>query len=172
MPDQFGKAKLKRNQWIKNLIPGLKIRSLTSADAPELSYLELAIFSSPWSENALRGCLELSTVEGWGALDGDKVIAYLLGQFVSDESHLLNVGVLPEHRRKGIGRLLLDLFLTRCEEKEANTCYLEVRAGNLAAQKLYFQYGFMPVYVRKKYYPNGEDALILVKHFPDSIQST
>jgi [ribosomal protein S18]-alanine N-acetyltransferase len=143
----------------------LNIRTLRPVDAGELAYLELIIFPSPWSENALRGCLEQSNVEGWGCESQKKLIGYLIGQFVEDESHLLNVGVLPEYRRKSVGQHLLELFLHRCIEKDTATCYLEVRAGNLAAQKLYYKYGFMPVYVRKKYYPNGEDALILVKKF-------
>ncbi len=141
----------------------MRFRFLTPEDARELSYLELEIFSAPWSESALRACLEQATVEGEAAVIAGNIAGYLFAQFAADEAHLLNVGVRHKYRRRGIGRRLLERFLERCRQRRVGLCILEVRSGNRAAQKLYFQYGFAPVSIRKKYYPNGEDALILVK---------
>lgn len=147
-----------------NSISSLQFRVLVPDDARELSYLELEIFPAPWNEAALRSCLELATVEGEAALRKGEIIGYLFAQYVEDEAHLLNVGVRKQYRRQGIARKLLGHFLERCRKRRLQVCYLEVRTSNLAAQKLYYQYGFAPVSIRKNYYPNGEDALILMKY--------
>lgn len=148
-----------------DLIPGLRFRRLEPDDARELSYIELEIFPSPWSENALRSCLELASVEGEAAVIKDQIVAYLFAQFAFDEAHIMNLGVRPKYRRKGIAQTLLKRFLDRQARRGTKTCYLEVRLSNRIAQKLYYDHGFAPLSLRKKYYPNGEDALILIKRF-------
>lgn len=140
------------------------VRTLTPEDAQELAYLELKIFPVPWSESSLRSFLELANVFGEAIIIEQKIVAYMFVQYAADEVHILNIGVLEEYRRSGLATLLLKRFFNHARKQKATTCYLEVRTSNISAQKLYFNYGFMPVSVRKNYYPNGEDALILLKH--------
>jgi ribosomal-protein-alanine N-acetyltransferase len=40
--------------------------------------------------------------------------------------------------------------------------YLEVRESNYAAIKLYKKAGFIDLYKRKKYYRDGENAIVMV----------
>jgi ribosomal-protein-alanine N-acetyltransferase len=148
-----------------NLIQDLRFRPLTPDDARELSYIELEIFPLPWSENSLRSCLELANVDGEAAIAVNQIVGYLFAQYAYDEAHILNLGVHPDFRRKGIAKSLLKRFLDRLHERRTKSCNLEVRLGNRIAQKLYYSQGFAPLFVRKNYYPDGEDALILVKHF-------
>ncbi|MBU0519440.1 ribosomal protein S18-alanine N-acetyltransferase [bacterium] len=145
--------------------PGLTFRPLTLDDAHELAYLELEIFTAPWSESSLRSCLHLPHVEGEAAVIGGAIIGYIFSQFAKGEAHLLNIGVRKYYRRQGIGRELLERFLKTCEKYESKLSFLEVRAKNRTAQQMYYQYGFMPLSVRESYYPDGEDALILVRYF-------
>ena len=138
-------------------------RRLTPRDAPEVAYLELEIFRYPWSENSLRDCLELATVEGEAAVIDGRISGYLIIQTVFDEAHILNLAVQQAHRGRGIARALLERFLSTTVKRGITRTFLEVRAGNYAAQKLYFGLGFAPLSARRNYYPDGEDALILVK---------
>ena len=147
------------------LISDLRLRPLTTDDARELSYIELEIFPLPWDESSLQSFLALANVEGEAAVHGEQIIGYLFAQYSDDEAHILNLGIRPKFRRKGIAKLLLERFLNRIVERSIKSCYLEVRVGNLSAQKLYFSQSFAPIAVRKQYYPDGEDALILIKHF-------
>ncbi len=147
------------------LISGLQIRSLTPDDAHNLAYIELEIFPSPWDESSLRSFLALPNVEGEAAVQNNRIIGYIFVQYAAGEVHILNLGIRPDFRRKGLASLLLKRFLDRSRKRGVEVCYLEVRAGNIAAQRLYFGYGFAPVSLRKRYYPDGEDALILVKQF-------
>ena len=65
-------------------------------------------------------------------------------------------------RRQGIGARLLNAVLRRGIELGANSAWLEVRAGNEAAQKLYERCGFRVSGRRRNYYNAPvEDALIM-----------
>ena len=146
-----------------SLEPDVRYRPLTPRDAPELAYLELQIFRSPWSETSLRDCLEQATVEGEAAVIADRIVAYLIVQTIFDEAHILNLAVHQSHRGRGLARALLERFIERGVKSGIRVFYLEVRSCNRASQKLYFGFGFAPISVRKRYYPDGEDALILMK---------
>jgi ribosomal-protein-alanine N-acetyltransferase len=145
------------------LIPGLQLRPLSPEDAHALSYIELEIFPAPWSEESLKTFLALHNVEGEAAMLDGQIIGYVFVQYAADEVHILNLGVRPNYRRRGLATLLLLRLLERARKQRASACFLEVRVGNPAAQKLYFKQKFAPVTVRKQYYPDGEDALILAK---------
>lgn len=81
---------------------------------------------------------------------------------MADEAHLTNIAVRQSHRRQGIGELLLISTIDLALELKARVLTLEVRASNLAAQSLYFKYGFKHINVRRGYYTdNQESALIM-----------
>jgi ribosomal-protein-alanine N-acetyltransferase len=82
---------------------------------------------------------------------------------VADEAELANLAVDPSRRGTGVGAALLQAFLERVEaEPPLPAVYLEVRASNAAAQRLYARAGFVPAGVRRDYYERPrEDALVL-----------
>ena len=92
------------------------------------------------------------------------------------EAQLLNLSVVPESRREGLGRALLSQFIDDARRLYAEQLFLEVRVGNRAAIELYEQAGFVAIARRVAYYPPGEpgaareDALVmrcaLVTSFP------
>ena len=90
---------------------------------------------------------------------------FLLGRVIADEAELLTVAVDPAARRQGMGARLLAGFAATARARGATTGFLEVAAGNLPAQALYRQAGWVEAGRRKRYYhaPDGtaEDALVL-----------
>jgi ribosomal-protein-alanine N-acetyltransferase len=91
---------------------------------------------------------------------------YLVGfaglWMMADEAHITNIAVRQSHRRRGIGELLLISMTKLALELGARMLTLEVRASNMAAQSLYYKYGFSLVKVRQGYYTNDkEDALVM-----------
>ena len=81
---------------------------------------------------------------------------------MAGEAHISTIAVRSEHRRRGIGGLLLVTMMDRATELNAEVMTLEVRASNVAAQSLYRKYGFHHVRLRRGYYSaNREDALIM-----------
>lgn len=93
----------------------------------------------------------------------------LLGYWVTmngvDEVHLLNITVAPEHRRQGWARAMMQAMSAAAIADGAHWLWLEVRVGNTPAKALYQQVGFLPMGVRKQYYPAGpnlrEDAIVM-----------
>jgi len=79
-----------------------------------------------------------------------------------DEAHITTFAVHPDARRQRIGERLLQRLFEIAHEMNAEWLTLEVRASNLAAQRLYEKYGFRRAGVRRRYYSdNNEDALIM-----------
>jgi [ribosomal protein S18]-alanine N-acetyltransferase len=97
--------------------------------------------------------------------DGRVLLGYLVAMPGVEEMHLLNITVAPAHQRQGWARLLLDALVLWSRGQGAQWLWLEVRASNTAARRLYERYGFRQVGVRKGYYPAGqfqrEDAIVM-----------
>ena len=91
---------------------------------------------------------------------------FITSRLVADEVHIHNFGVRPTQRRLGIGGALLQHALDFGAQRGALTSFLEVRAGNTAAQALYRQHGFNIVGRRKNYYDRpAEDAVMMLATF-------
>jgi ribosomal-protein-alanine acetyltransferase len=90
-----------------------------------------------------------------------QLVAFAVWWHVVDEVHLLNIVVHPAHRRAGIGRLLMDALVADAQAVRARALELEVRAGNAPALALYADYGFEIVGRRRRYYADGEDAVLM-----------
>lgn len=80
---------------------------------------------------------------------------------IVEEAHITLLGIHPEYQRRGWGQLLLCSLLEDAVMRQLERATLEVKATNTAAINLYQKYGFQQAGRRKKYYPTGEDALIL-----------
>jgi ribosomal-protein-alanine N-acetyltransferase len=79
----------------------------------------------------------------------------------ADELEILNVAVDPSFRRRGVARMLVGQLLANFR----GNVYLEVRASNIAARKLYHSLGFEAVGVRSNYYDTpGESAIVMKFH--------
>jgi ribosomal-protein-alanine N-acetyltransferase len=79
-----------------------------------------------------------------------------------DEAWINNLAVRQAAQRRGIGRALLEALLAEAARQGAGRVLLEVAADNLPAQKLYAQYGFETIAVRRGYYqPSNTDAMVM-----------
>jgi ribosomal-protein-alanine N-acetyltransferase len=81
---------------------------------------------------------------------------------IIDEVHILNLAVHPDYRSCGIAQTLLEQTLTQACQTGACSANLEVRHSNQAAIAVYRKFGFETVTVRRKYYENREDGLLMV----------
>lgn len=128
--------------------------------AKAMSEIENRCFSMPWSLYSCESELKHDYSYYWGAFADEKLVGYCGLHLVVDEGHITNVAVLPEYRRQGLARVLIDIML-RCDLRLFT---LEVRVSNAAAIALYEQFGFEVLGRRKGYYDQPkEDALIMTK---------
>jgi ribosomal-protein-alanine N-acetyltransferase len=84
--------------------------------------------------------------------------------FSAGDAHITNIAVDPECQQRGVAtELMIDLSLA-AHERGCDAMTLEVRHTNTAAQRLYRRFGFVPAGVRRKYYENRDDAIIMWCH--------
>lgn len=144
----------------------VEITSMGLEHIDEVMVVENLSFSIPWSREAF--IQEVTTnqfaIYVVALVDGNAV-GYAGMWKVFDEGHITNIAAHPEFRKSGIGGLLIEKLLQIAKEEGIQGLTLEVRRGNLPAQKLYRKYGFESAGIRKGYYAdNGEDAIIMWKH--------
>jgi [ribosomal protein S18]-alanine N-acetyltransferase len=140
--------------------PRLSIRRLAYSDLPAVIAIERRSFPTPWS--LAMFVLELSKPSGicLAAVEGDRLIGYLVCSRYDTVWHLMNVAVAPERRRGGIATTLIGHLFEHAGAGAPFT--LEVRMSNREAIAMYERFGFRSAGVRRRYYhDNGEDALIM-----------
>ena len=125
--------------------------------------VERSSFPVPWPANAFRHELTQNRNARYVvARSGQEIAGYAGLWLMVDEAHITTFAVHPDHRRRRIGERLLQRLFEIAVVMNAEWLTLEVRASNLAAQKLYEKYGFRRAGVRRRYYSdNNEDALIM-----------
>ena len=146
-----------------------ELRELSAADIPSAAGIENVCFSSPWSEKTLLSELQNPLNKFFGAFFENTLAGYIGFQTVVDETSVFNVAVLPEFRRNGMGKALVEKLIDEAKKSGSKVVFLEVRAGNLPAINLYEKEGFVFFGLRKNYYENPkENALILRLAFDGS----
>ncbi|HSM92500.1 MAG TPA: ribosomal protein S18-alanine N-acetyltransferase [Anaeromyxobacteraceae bacterium] len=143
----------------------VRLRPAAASDLPRLHELERAAHTHPWSEAQLRSELgrAYATVLCAETADeaGARIDGFVVCWLIHDELHVLDVVTAPEARRRGIGRALMDESLADGARRGATRAMLEVRRSNAPAIALYRALGFLHDTVRRRYYPDGEDALLM-----------
>jgi ribosomal-protein-alanine N-acetyltransferase len=117
--------------------------------------------NNPWTENMFLAELYKINSYFFTAKIYNNVVGYAGIWLVKDEAHIVNIAVHPEFRRLRIGSMLLQKLLRLAKQKGVRDVTLEVGATNKEAICFYEKFGFIYVSCRKRYYSNGEDALIM-----------
>ena len=144
-------------------------RDAMALDLPVLVSMEKVLFAdSPWSmgqfKEEFKGVprTHFFTV----AVDSDnQIIGYAAVMVPAPgiEADVLTVGVLPEHRKSGIGTAFMEQLENWASDKESNAMMLEVGVDNAGAIALYQSLGYSKISVRQNYYGAGLDALVMRK---------
>jgi [ribosomal protein S18]-alanine N-acetyltransferase len=99
------------------------------------------------------------------ATENDEVLGYA-GLAVTGpyEAWVQNIAVRRDAQRRGTGRTLLEALLAEAARHRVRKVLLEVAVDNTPAQKLYAEYGFEAVGLRRGYYqPSNTDALVMMR---------
>lgn len=145
--------------------PRLRLRELREDDLDAIMAVELRCYTHPWTAGIFRDSLRVG-YSCWGCFLGDQLLGYGIMSVAAGEAHLLNICIDPPRRGQGLARRLIQRLITLARERDADTLFLEVRAGNRVAQGLYESLGFNEIGLRRGYYPardGREDALLFAK---------
>ncbi len=139
------------------------IRAIQETDLAEIIQIEQAAHSHPWALNQFSKRLNCARHLHAALVIKGKIYGYYLASQVAGEAELLNISVAPSQQGKGLGFKLLQHFISNLKAETADV-FLEVRASNALAIKLYEKQGFHQLGCRPDYYPcrkhGREDALL------------
>jgi len=140
----------------------ITICPMTAEDLDQVLAIEQKSFPHPWLRQHFMDELNSPHAFPLSAFDSaGRLLGYICPMQLLDEGHILDVAVDPDIRGAGVGRLLVQKVIDECRSNNGSFVSLEVRESNLSAIGLYRKMGFVEVGRRKRYYENGEDALMM-----------
>ena len=146
-----------RKSDLYNYIP------MSIKDLNKIYDLELESYDFPWTKEILRDCI-LYKYDSFTVFFNENLVGYVIAKITYPETHILNLTVKKNFRKKGIGKSLIELIISEARLRSSENILLEVRVSNFEAQSLYEKLNFQIIGTRKNYYEseNGrEDAYVL-----------
>lgn len=137
------------------------IKNLSPEDIPAVLALERASFAHPWTDSMVEAELKIRDSVNIGAFDKKRLAGYIAVRIIGEDAEVMRLAVLPDSRRAGIGRKLVDEAVGRLRASGVKRVFLELREGNKAAMGLYESAGFKLDGRRKGYYADGGDASLM-----------
>ena len=145
------------------IIDDMKISHL-----PEVVEIERASCTMPWSESLFYNEIQNPRSIPKVARRNDQVIGYVCANRIMDEGHILNLAVHPDYRKLGIATALVEDMIGLLMHDDCRYLFLEVRASNEGAKRVYEKLNFKFLGIRKNYYISPvEDAVIMVLKLVD-----
>lgn len=145
-----------------------QFRKMLYADLREILLIENRAYQFCWTEGIFRDCLRVGyhcqvlAVPNGGIIQGYGVMSAAVG-----EAHIFNICVRPELQGRGLARRILAHLLDIARSETVKTVFLEARASNTPALRLYAAAGFCEIGLRPDYYPAvkgcREDAIVMAK---------
>jgi ribosomal-protein-alanine N-acetyltransferase len=149
----------------QSAVQRLSFVPMQAEDVDAVLEVECRAYPFPWSRGNFNDSLAAG-YSAWTFHDGRDMVGYAVLMLVLDEAHLLNITILPERQRHGLGSILLEHLLAVARRHGAVRVLLEVRPSNGSGRALYERFGFAQVGRRRGYYPghgDREDALVMAK---------
>jgi len=141
----------------------LNFRPMNEEDISEVYKIECLLFNDPWPKKSFQYEIKNNSISfPFIVEENNKIIGYIICWYYMKELHIGNIAVIPNRQREGIGKYMLQNAFEYFPD--FYKAILEVRESNKKAINLYVTFGFETIYRRKAYYPNGEDALVMIKN--------
>lgn len=127
----------------------------------QMAEIEREAFDQPWTENMFIPELNAGDAYYLVGVRGNEVLCYGGFHKVLDEGHITNIAVKQSERGRGFGKFLMSMLISKAREIGVKHLTLEVKSTNEVAKNMYLGFGFRVEGVRKRYYNNRDDALIM-----------
>jgi [ribosomal protein S18]-alanine N-acetyltransferase len=138
---------------------------MTTADLTTVLRLEIALFGpEAWSRQMLTGELSQQPASRHYlvAEDDEGIVGYAGLLAAGAQADVLTIAVATSRWGRGVGSDLLAALLTEARRRGCTEVFLEVKADNFRAQRLYHWWGFTEIGIRRGYYqPSGADAIVM-----------
>ena len=141
------------------------IRPMERKDIDAIVEGEKKIFGDTLGYDYLLSELEINPFSQYLVLEISGKVAGYIGLWIADNMQILNFYVDKEYQNMGYGSMMMEFVVKVCEKSHITSLTLEVRESNEKAIRLYKKFGLEEVAVRKNYYNNGENALLMERKF-------
>ena len=142
---------------------GLEISEARFADLDAIHRLEIESFPAPWRREFFDNELGADSRLHFVARRKGNLVGYVFAMWFFDEMHVNKIAVAENERRQGIAGALMQRCIDFAGENGIATISLEVRQSNSGAQAFYEHLGLSQMYIRPRYYPDGEPAVVMVR---------
>jgi ribosomal-protein-alanine N-acetyltransferase len=144
-------------------VEGVFLRDMTLEDVPAVNALEQRLFpADAWPLQMFLDELSQTTTRRYLVAETSSgIVGYAGLMCIEPIADVQTIAVVPELEGRGIGSALLTQLIEEARRRGAEDVLLEVRADNPRAQQLYLRFGFEQIHLRRKYYRDGVDALIM-----------
>ncbi len=144
--------------------PVLELVPMEKRHVRDVLEIENVVYPKPWTQRIFTEEIDLmrrgQRLYLVGKI-GRQLVGYCGLLFIDDAAHVTNIAVDPSWQHRGIATEMLLELAWRAREASCAALTLEVRHTNSAAQALYRRFGFAPAGVRKRYYENTDDAIVM-----------
>mgnify|MGYP001491895254 CR=1 FL=1 len=117
-----------------------------------------------WNKDQWKNELEKDSVTAIGIYQNHSILGVCVFHKIYDEAEIRYLSVHPSHKRRGLGKKLINTFLRDCKNNNIKRIFLEVSLKNKQALRFYDYFGFETISIRKKYFKDGSDALLKEKN--------
>ena len=141
----------------------ITIETLKKEHISKVVEIEEKLLEETLGNEMLQAELHNKYAHFYVALDSDIVVGYIGAWIIEGTTDMINFVVDSNYQHQGIGQLLMQEIVNQSVKENSKEILLEVREKNNQAINFYLLQGFKQIAVRKEYYKNKDNALILRK---------
>lgn len=142
----------------------MSIRKMKIEDIPAVLAIQAELQFQDWNEkqfsSEIRASYAYCVVYENEDDPSKEILGYAIFHILGPDSELLSIATQTKQQQKGIGQQLLDSGFSQLDFNNGDCCFLEVRESNSKARRFYEKNHFRIYSTRKKYYSDGEDAIL------------
>lgn len=168
--------KMTAKQWHKTLchltlinrqsgffVNNINLRQILPSDSKPVFKIETDSYRFPWSESDILCEIQNNFSKNFLLENKNQIVGYIFSHIVVDQIQINNVCIDKNYRGNGYAKLLLNSVFNNVKKTGVKHAFLEVRETNIVAFKLYCSIGFKKDCIRKKYYSDGDNAILMSK---------
>lgn len=143
----------------------MQISPMKPSDLLEISNILQTEFDEFWNVKIFLSELENENSIYFVAKIKNEIVGFAGVWNDTFNLHITNIVTKKNYRKQGIGSKLLETLIALAKEKQTNSLTLEVKQTNTQAICLYEKYNFKKIGIRKNYYSQNENAIIMTMYF-------
>ena len=135
--------------------------SVTNKDHEEIMEIHNLSFDNKWNIQSMETMCEIENYSFIIIKTNNEILGYIILYDTLDSFDLFEIAVKNDHRNQGLGTKLLKALFVKTDKD----IFLEVNEINVKALGLYEENGFVRISLRKNYYNDNKNAIIMVKKY-------